>query len=379
MMQTESTVKQEFIILVVDDNRVNVRILEQALIKTGYHVLSAADGSSARELAAQGQPDLILLDIMMPDENGFEVIKQLKSGSLTAHIPIIFLTSRNELDAKMNGFELGAVDYITKPFHVQEVLARVRLHLRLSVATNSLVKHQAEKLGQIRNAQSAMLVEPEDLPDARFSVHYRSLLEAGGDFYDVLSVSEGIFGYFVGDLSGHDIATSYMTAAVKALLAQNCTPIYQPQESMRMINNVLMEILSDGKFMTACYALLNRKSNRMTLVNAGHPPAIYHPKDGEPVPIRIAGDILGAFKEVCFGVQEIRVSPGDRFFLYSDGLIETGSNRKSAWTHNLKNLQKVCARLKDIPFRECSETLVQWMLKHESAPDDDIVVLGVEV
>jgi len=378
-MLMEPTVKQEFTILVVDDNRVNVRILEQALIKTGYHVLSAADGSSARELAAQGQPDLILLDIMMPGENGFEVIKQLKSGSLTAHIPIIFITSRNELDAKMNGFELGAVDYITKPFHVQEVLARVRLHLRLSVATNSLVKHQAEKLGQIRNAQSAMLVEPEDLPDARFSVHYRSLLEAGGDFYDVLSVSEGIFGYFVGDLSGHDIATSYMTAAVKALLAQNCIPIYQPQESMRMINNVLMEILSDGKFMTACYALLNRKSNRMTVVNAGHPPAIYHPKDGEPVPIKIAGDILGAFKDVCFGVQEIRVSPGDRFFLYSDGLIETGSNKKSVWTHNLKNLQKVCARLKNIPFRECSETLVQWMLKHESAPDDDIVVLGVEV
>ena len=378
-MLTESTAKQEFTILIVDDNRVNVRILEQALIKTGYHVLSAADGSSARELAAQGQPDLILLDIMMPGQDGFEVIKQLKNGSLTAHIPTIFLTGRNELDAKMNGFELGAVDYITKPFHVQEVLARVRLHLRLSVATNSLIKHQAEKLGQIRNAQSAMLVEPEDLPEARFSVHYRSLLEAGGDFYDVLAVSDGIFGYFVGDLSGHDIATGYMTAAVKALLAQNCIPIYQPQESMRMINNVLLEILSDGKFMTACYALLNRKSNRMTIVNAGHPPAIYHPKDGEPVPIKIAGDILGAFKDVCFGVQEIRVSPGDRFFLYSDGLIETGNDKKSVWTHNLKKLQKACARLKNIPFRECSETLVHRMLKHESAPDDDIVVLGVEV
>jgi phosphoserine phosphatase RsbU/P len=379
MLLTGPAARQEFTILVVDDNRVNVRILEQALIKTGYHVLSAAEGSTARELAARGQPDLILLDIMMPGEDGFEVIKQLKNGSSTAHIPTIFLTSRNELDAKMNGFELGAVDYITKPFHVQEVLARVRLHLRLSVATNSLIKHQAEKLGQIREAQSAMLVEPEDLPEARFSVHYRSLLEAGGDFYDVLPVSEGIFGYFVGDLSGHDIATGYMTSAVKALLAQNCIPIYQPHESMRMINNVLLEILSDGKFMTACYALLNRKSNQMTLVSAGHPPAIYHPKDGDPIPIKIAGDVLGAFKDVCFGVQKIRVSPGDRFYLYSDGLIETSHNKKSVWTHNLKNLQEVCVRLGKVPFKECAEVLVHRMMKHSPALEDDIVVLGVEV
>jgi phosphoserine phosphatase RsbU/P len=379
MLLSGPRAKQEFTILVVDDNRVNVRILELALIKNGYHVLTAADGASALERAAREKPDLILLDIMMPGEDGFEVIKQLKNGALTAHIPTIFLTSRNELDAKMNGFELGAVDYITKPFHVQEVLARVRLHLRLSVATNSLVKHQAEKLSQIRNAQSAILVEPEDLPDARFSVHYRSLLEAGGDFYDVLPVSDGIFGYFVGDLSGHDIATGYMTAAVKALLAQNCSPIYQPRESMRMINNVLLEILSDGKFMTACYALLNRKSNLMTLVNAGHPPAIYHPKGGKPYPIKIAGDILGAFKDVSFGVQKINVSRGDRFFLYSDGLIETCDNKKTAWTHNMERLQNICARLKDIPFKECAETLVNCMLKQTSAPDDDIVVLGVEV
>lgn len=255
----------------------------------------------------------------------------------------------------------------------------MRLHLRLSLATNSLVQTQAEKLRQLRDAQSSMLVEPDDLPDARFSVRYLSFLEAGGDFYDVLPISEDIFGYFVGDLSGHDIATGYMTAAVKALLAQNCIPIYQPQESMRMINNVLMEILSDGKYMTACYALLNRKANRMTLVNAGHPPAVYHPRGGDPTLIKLPGDILGAFRDVCFGVKELSVSRGDRFFLYSDGLIETGKNKKMVWTRNLENLRNMCTRLKDIPFQRCSETLVDWMLENKSEPDDDIVVLGVEV
>ncbi len=365
--------------MVVDDNPVNIRLLEQALTKTGYHVLTATEGASARDLAAACRPDLILLDIMMPGEDGFDVIKKLKNSVSTHPIPIIFLTSRNELDAKMNGFELGAVDYVTKPFHVEEVLARVRLHLRLSLATNSLVQTQAEKLRQLRDAQSAMLVEPEDLPGARFSACYLSFHEAGGDFYDVLPISEDIFGYFVGDLSGHDIATGYMTAAVKALLAQNCIPIYQPQESMGMINNVLMEILSDGKYMTACYALLNRKTNQMTLVNAGHPPVVYHPKDGEPTLIKLPGDILGAFKQVRFGIRKISVSKGDRFFLYSDGLIETGENKEMVWTRNLENLRHVCSRLKNTPLEGCAKMLVDLMLEKSPEPDDDIVMLGIEV
>ena len=122
-----------FTMLVVDDNPVNVKLLENALVKAGYQVLTANEATEAISLATRMRPDLILLDIMMPGQDGFSVIKQLKLNSEAATIPIIFITSRNELDAKMKGFNLGAVDYITKPFHVQEVLARVRLHLKLSI------------------------------------------------------------------------------------------------------------------------------------------------------------------------------------------------------------------------------------------------------
>ena len=367
-----------FTVLVVDDNPVNVKLLENALAKSGYQILTANEATEALSLAAQYGPDLILLDIMMPGQDGFSVIKQLKSNSETAIIPIIFITSRNELDAKMKGFELGAVDYITKPFHVQEVLARVRLHLRLSMATNTLIQSQAEKLRQIQDAQSSILVTPDDLPEAHFSVHYLSLLEAGGDFYDVLTISDNIFGYFVGDISGHDIATSYMTAAVKALLKQNCIPIYQPQESMRMVNNVLLEILSDGKYMTACYGMLNRKSKSMTLVNAGHPPPVYLPREGKADFIELNGDILGSFENVYFGAREVSVSEGDRFFLYSDGLIERIEEKK-VWTVDKDKLLEACESIKDIPFHRCAEALTEQILGNELKPEDDIVVLGIEV
>jgi len=245
-------IEQQFSILAVDDNPLNLRLLETTLTKEGYRVLSSKEGPLARDLAVREKPDLILLDIKMPGEDGFEVIKNLKNNPATAAIPVIFLTGVSEINAKLFGFELGAVDYITKPFHPREVLARVRLHLKLSIATNSLISSQAEKLKQVSEAQTAMLTTPESQPDALFGVCFLSLQEAGGDFYEVLSISKDIFGFFVADFSGHDIKTGYLTSSVKALLKQNSTPIYQPGESIQMINDVLVEILPEDKYLTAC-------------------------------------------------------------------------------------------------------------------------------
>jgi len=370
--------RKEFSILVADDNPVNVKLLEKALFKVGYRVITALNGSQTQKLASKHRPDLILLDIMMPKGDGFEVTRKLKKDAETASIPIIFLTGRNELDSKMLGFELGAVDYITKPFHVQEVLARIRLHLKLSLATNFLIENQAEKLRQIRDAQTSMLVLPDDEPEACFDVQFLSLLEAGGDFYDVLTISEDIYGYFVGDVSGHNIETSYITAAVKALLKQNCIPIYEPQESMQIINNVLFKILSDGKYMTACYARLNRKTKRMTIVSAGHPPAIYLPKGGKPRFIELSGDILGAFSDVSLEREELRVEKGDRFYLYTDGLIEKPGER-IVWTKRLKRLLCACDQVKALPLQNSAEALTEIMIGNGFEAEDDVVVLVIEV
>lgn len=370
--------EQNLTVLLVDDEPIGIKVLERTLKKEGYHVIIAHDGPEARILASQYQPDLILLDIIMPGEDGFEVIQRLKEDPRTVHIPVIFLTGKDGLDSKMTGFDLGAVDYITKPFHGQEVLARVRLHLKLSLATNSLISSQAEKLRQIKDAQASMLVAPDDLPGARFGVYYQTLLEAGGDFYDVLQISDEIYGYFVADVSGHDIATSYITSAVKALLNQNCIPIYQPAESMRMINNVLEEILQEGKYLTACYARLNRKSETMSLINCGHPPAVYIPQNGEIELIHLKGDVLGAFRDVFFELREIHVQKGDRFFIYSDGLIERPGD-KNVWTEGMNDLLKACRELRDIPIMDSAVRLRDMMHETTTAFEDDIVVLGIEV
>jgi sigma-B regulation protein RsbU (phosphoserine phosphatase) len=365
-------------ILVVDDNPLNVKLLETTLVKEGYSIYKAYNGPDARKIAADKKPDLILLDIQMPGESGFDVIKTLKNMGATASIPVIFLTGVSEIDAKLEGFELGAVDYITKPFHPLEVSARARLHLKLSIATNSLIRSQAEKLQQISDAQSAMLTTPDKYPDAKFGVHYLSLHEAGGDFYEVLPISDGIYGYFVADFSGHDLSTSYLTSSVKGLLKQNCSPIYQPLESIKMINDVLVEILPTGKYLTASYARLNRKTKQMKIICAGHPPVCYIPAVGEPRILEMDGDVIGIFKNVLFGQQTLTVNPGDRFYMYTDGLIES-TDKKIVWSEGAGLMLAACTAAKDIPLTDAPLHITRLLQPDTDALEDDIVIMAIEV
>lgn len=364
-------------ILIIDDTDLIRRMIEKMFSKEGYYVLSAEDGPTGRKLANQFQPDLIILDIMMPGEDGFKVIELLKQDPKTASIPVIFLTAKHDIDSKLRGFESGAVDFIIKPFHAQEVLARVRLHLKLNLATEALIVSQADKLKQIKEAQESMLVSAKDIPDAKFSVYYSAFMEAGGDFYDVLQISEDIYGYFVADVAGHSIKTSYITAAIKALLQQNCQPIYSPEESFSMINNVMTEILPDSVYLTGNYVKLNRKKMSMTIVSAGHPPLLYIPKNKDPEFIQTAGDLLGIIKEAHFEQQTIKVNPGDKFFMYTDGLIES-LGKKQVWTMGLNDLMESVKKLKDLPIEKFTTELLE-MTQKNCEQEDDILSLCVEV
>jgi len=368
----------KFTILIIDDTYTNVLILEKTLSNSGYSVITAESGPEGRRIAQDVRPDLILLDIMMPDEDGFETISKLKANPSTASIPVIFLTALSDVESKIKGFELGAVDFITKPFHPAEIRARTGLHIKLSIATNALIDSQREKLKQIETAQQALLVEPAELPEANFRVFYSSLHEAGGDFYDVIQVTDNTYGYFLADVSGHDIATGFITASVKALLRQNCSPIYTPSESMRIINRVLLDVLPPDKYLTASYLTLNRKTSKIVLVNMGHPPVLYIPVDDEPQMILAKSDILGGFTDVLFSEYEFKVKPGDRVFMYSDGLIEA-SQSKSVWSKNIDGLLEIAPEIRSLPLEKTVTRINEHYFGNSRTPEDDIVIMALEV
>ena len=143
-------------ILLVDDNRENLRLLSTMLSDRGYKVRKAINGSLALRAIAAVKPDLILLDINMPDYNGYEVCIKVKADPQTADIPIIFISALDEVLDKVKAFEVGGIDYITKPFEMQEVLVRVKTHLTISQQQKQLVSHQ-KKLAE-RNSQLQLLL-----------------------------------------------------------------------------------------------------------------------------------------------------------------------------------------------------------------------------
>ncbi len=143
-------------ILIIDDNATNLRVIADYLERCGFTILVARDGESGLEKARYAQPDLILLDVMMPGMDGFETCKILKAQKATHNIPVIFMTALTDIEFKVKGFYTGGVDYVTKPFQQEEVLARVNTHLQLRELTETLEQKVQERTTELQNAYAQL-------------------------------------------------------------------------------------------------------------------------------------------------------------------------------------------------------------------------------
>jgi phosphoserine phosphatase RsbU/P len=208
-------------------------------------------------------------------------------------------------------------------------------------------------------------------------VKLNQVLKAGGDFYDVIETGEMVTDYLVADASGHDLSASYWTAALKTLFAAHANPVNAPENVLTSMNGTLCKILPDGVFFTIIYARLNRRSGQLTLVNAGHPPAIilYKDKGKESVAVaRQSGDVIGPFPNPTFDVTELTLSAGDRFLLYSDGLVEAGGDIEQG----IGRLVNACAVRRAEPLKSAVENIAADVLGELEA-NDDVLLMGVEV
>jgi sigma-B regulation protein RsbU (phosphoserine phosphatase) len=364
-------------ILAVDDTPIMLGAVRRILEAEGFRTLTAADGQTARDLSREQQPDLILLDVLMPGESGFETCSKLKSDPATSDIPIIFLSSMDDVESKVAGLKLGGVDYIAKPVHGAEVLARVRVHLRIQATNRALVQQHRVWLEQLREAQQSILVRPDDCAEANFSVYYKPLEETGGDFYDVHPVGPDIYAYFAADISGHGVNAAFLTSAVKALLRQYSGPMFSAEDTLYGVNSVMVQMLSEEQYLTACYARLNRRTHQLTVVSAGHPPLILVSANGETQTIDSASDPLGMFGAAILHRQDLRVSDGDRFLMYSDGLIEAcpGGGRRAG----LQRLIDACICHRTTPLAEAPASIVRELQLEDDAVEDDLLLLAVDV
>ncbi len=315
-------------ILLVDDNPTNLQVLFQTLEGVGCKLLIAKNGNGALAIAGKALPDLILLDIMMPDIDGYEVCRRLKADPATADIPVIFLSALGETEDKVKGLHLGAVDYITKPFQPDEVIARVNTHLtihRLKREVESQKDQLEHELEVVSEVQRKLL--PKKLPEIdgfKLAAHYETSRYAGGDYYDIIEIPDNRWGFLIADAEGHSAPAAVLMAMTCALFRAYPNSPDDPAAVLHYLNEHLCKV-ADPSFMTALYAVYDSTEQTMRIARAGQPlPMIYRASEKKAFEVDCPGVYpLGIEPyEIEIPVSEIKLTAGDRFLVYTDGLSE---------------------------------------------------------
>ncbi len=314
-------------ILLVDDNPTNLQVLFQTLEGRGYNLLVAKDGETAISIVRKALPELILLDIMMPGIDGYEVCRRLKNDPTTKEIPIIFLSALGETKDKVRGLDLGAVDYISKPFQAEEVIARVNTHITIDRLRREV---QAQKDALERELEVVAKVQydllPKRLPEIKgmkLSAYYKTSRYAGGDYYDIIELPDERWGFMVADAEGHSTPAAVRMAMTCALLRGYPGAASNPDEVLKDLNRTLCKVVGMS-FITAIFAVYDGRDNSLRIVKAGHmDPLLYRPSKGETVEIPCEGTYaMGIEQYDEVPVTEIRLQSGDRLLFYTDGFTE---------------------------------------------------------
>jgi len=313
-------------VLLVDDTKANLDILVEGL-KSEHKLSLALNGEMALQIATRTPPDLVLLDIIMPGMDGYEVCRRLREKPETAEVPIMFLSSLEEVQNKTRGFEAGANDYLTKPFEMLEVKARVRSLLKAKAYSDAVKEQIASELRVARDIQMGML--PHDFTglERTYSVSFGAVLEpareVGGDLYGVCSAGIDRLVVFLGDVSGKGLAASMFMVRAISLARLLAREIAEPERILARLNDELAIDNPSGMFVTFLCGVFEANSGNLVLANAGHCRPMLLPIGKPPQwALPNLGTALGLEPGLQFERTELMLGKGDGLLLYSDGVSE---------------------------------------------------------
>jgi sigma-B regulation protein RsbU (phosphoserine phosphatase) len=337
-------------ILVVDDMPSNLRLLSQTLAEKGYGVRTVTSGPRALESARTSPPDLILLDVRMPDMDGYEVCVHLKEDERTADIPIIFISALDQVEDKVQAFQFGGVDYITKPFQVEEVLARTETHLalhRLQERLENINQRMQRELTLAGAVQSSFLPsQMPKLPGWQLVASMRSARETSGDFYDFIQLPNGRMGLVIADVVDKGVPAALLMSMSWSLLWSYATQHPDsPGKVFEAVNQRLLLHLGGSHFLTCFYGILDPEKGTMTYSNAGQPPP-FHLKIGRNKlgMLGLTGPPLGILEEGQWEEVDVTFQSGETLILYTDGVTDA-CNSKGQF-YGTKNLTTLVGQLK---------------------------------
>ncbi|WP_082697702.1 PP2C family protein-serine/threonine phosphatase [Novosphingobium fuchskuhlense] len=320
-------------VLIVDDIEANRTLLRRRLRRLGIEeILEAEDGASGLALIRASNIDLVLLDIMMPVMNGFEVLEIIAREGILSEVPVIIISALDEMDAIVRGIELGAEDFLLKPFEPTLLRARVlatleKQHLR-SQQRQALAQAQMELL-EARSLQMALVPNEYTDPQIAVRIILEPAREIGGDLVDHIPLDDGIHLLVLGDVSGKGAGAALVMARTHALI-RSCAVLGQADGKALQLENIAMAVnaaLSKDNdsctFVTTFFALFDTGSGELSYLRCGHVPPFVRRRTGAVERLELAGGLpLGLVSDTIYQTASTRLDPGETLLLISDGVTE---------------------------------------------------------
>jgi sigma-B regulation protein RsbU (phosphoserine phosphatase) len=368
-------------ILIVDDAKANVDILVEAL-RAEYKLSVALSGESALRSIEKNAPDLVLLDIVMPGMDGYEVCRRLRASPQTREIPVMFLSALEEVQNKTLGFEVGGNDYLTKPFEVLEVKARVRSLLKAKAYSDAVKEKIASELRIAREIQLGILPSDIAASTAGTGVEIVAYLEpareVGGDLYEVIRTEDGRLVVFIGDVSGKGIPAALFMAVTMTLVRTMGHQYREPDEIVSRVSEALARQNPRDMFVTLFCAVLDPATGLVSCANAGHPsPVLMRPGSSPTFPVEPTAGLAGIMPGMEVGTRLIELRPGDTLVLYTDGVTEAHNAGDELFEED-----RLLAHLAAQPGHTAAETvsgLVEAIGRFagEREPADDLAIIAI--
>ncbi len=459
-------------LLIVEDSRIQAKILHNKLLQAGYDVRVAENGQIGLDLIRQQRPTLVISDIEMPIMTGYELCSAVKSDPDLRTIPFILLSTLSDAQDIIKGLHCGADNYVTKPYDPSYLISRVEslletpiafddpavadeqeqqlnvtlggtrysvkagrqqvLNLLVSTFENAVEKNNElvrtnealtvakeqldrwnqelstlnEQLESVnermkRDLEAAAKVQqsllPTSVPDTsrvRFAWKYLPCDELAGDFLNFFALDDQHIAMYNVDVSGHGVASSLLSVAIARMLtpqvstssllvredhASGTKRIVPPAQVAYELNRRFPMEEQDGMAFTMVYGVLNLETLEFRYVSAGHDPAVHVPRGSQPYKLEGNGLTIGWVADIDYDEQTVQLQPGDRLYLYSDGIPEAMNQDMDQFTFErmLEIVELGQGQTLNGSIDLLIKSVERWCAKH--GPKDDVSLLGLEI
>ena len=389
-------------LLVVDDNEMNRDMLSRRLARKGHTAEVAEDGQRALEMVQETDYDVILLDIMMPGIDGYQVLEKLREDHDSGDLPVIMATAKDASEDVVAALKLGANDYVTKPFDFPVVLARVQTQLQLKRSRQALASAHLRMKKDLEAAAriQASLLPPDQVVDIggdTIAWRYVPCDELAGDTLGIVQLDEQTVGVYVVDVSGHGVPSALLSVSLSRVLTSEPTSsvlwttdpgateprFASPVEVMTELSKRFPYDMQTGQYFTMVYAVIDLGSRTLTYASAGHEPMIVvgagrdpelGASTGQPIAL-----VPAMIMESTYEERSIDLRAGDRLYLYSDGIPEARDADGEQWGN-----ERLAAKLTSLLGTGLDDGLpdiLETVRQFQGGPhfDDDVSILGVEI